>query len=170
MVIPQNARGKKRFYWDMVLNNYTIEECESVKVIFEEIGDAFIVAKEIGEKGTEHLQCCIKLKKGNYKSYLLNKFKNSCIGNRMSIREGRNIEAMREYCLKDGEVLISKNIMKISNEKVDKKKEAEDMMRHVMCHSERLNSIQVKYLKEKKNWESVLPKYKEMMDCKMCGY
>lgn len=107
MVIPQTTRGKKRFFWDLVLNNYTLEECETVKCVFEEFADAYIIGKEVGESGTPHLQMCIKLKKGNYKSFLLGK-----LGKRFSIREGRNINAMREYCQKE-EVWASKNISKI---------------------------------------------------------
>lgn len=109
MVIPQDTRGSKRFYWDLVLNNYSLEECESVKVVFEEIADAYIIGKEIGSvNGTPHLQMMIKLKKGNYKSYLIKK-----LGKRVSIREGRNINAMREYCMKDGDIYASKNVDKI---------------------------------------------------------
>ena len=108
MVIPQTVRGPKRFYWDIVCNNYTDGECESVKVIFEDIGDAYIIGKEIGESGTPHLQMMIKLKKGNYKSFLIKK-----LGSRFSIREGRNINAMREYCMKDGDIYSSKNVDRI---------------------------------------------------------
>lgn len=170
MVIPQNARGKKRFYWDLVLNNYTSLECECVNEEFEKIADAYIVAKEIGSGGTPHLQCCIKLKKGNYKSYLLNIFKKTIIGNRFSIREGRNINAMKEYCLKDGNIMYIKNVENISSEKIDVEKMKEERMRHILCHNEILNEVQIKYLKEKNNWDTVLPKYKEMIECKYCKY
>lgn len=108
MVIPQTTRGSKRFYWDIVCNNYTNDDCEFVKVCFDEIADAGIVGKEIGESGTPHLQGMIKLKKGNYKSYLIKK-----LGNKFSIREGRNIEAMKNYCMKDGDILWSKNLDRI---------------------------------------------------------
>jgi len=123
MVIPQSTRGSKRFFWDVVLNNYTIEECESVKVIFDEICDAYIVGKEVGESGTPHLQMCVKLKKGNYKSFLINK-----LGKRYSIREGRNIEAMREYCMKGGNILYSKNIDNIKIEERDPVKIGESVL------------------------------------------
>lgn len=109
MVIPQDTRGKKRFFWDIVCNNYTDELCESVKVSFDEIADAYVIGKEIGESGTPHLQMCIKLKKGNYKSFLINR-----LGKKFSIREGRNINAMREYCMKDS-VWASKNVERIAS-------------------------------------------------------
>lgn len=111
----KNLRGNKKFYWDVVLNNYTIEDCEVVKDVFENISSSCIIGKEVGKEGTPHLQGMIKLKKGNYKSFILNKFKDSCVGNRMSIREGRNIEALKHYCLKDGDILYSKNTSAIGN-------------------------------------------------------
>jgi len=107
MVIPQDTRGKKRFFWDLVCNNYTDEDCESVKVTFDDLADAYVIGKEIGESGTPHLQMCIKLKKGNYKSFLINR-----LGKKFSIREGRNINAMRDYCMKDN-VWASKNVERI---------------------------------------------------------
>ena len=106
-----NGRGNKRFYWDLVLNNYTVEDCECVHEIFQKVGKEFIVAEEIGsEKGTKHLQMFISLIKGNYKSYLLNLFKNTCVGKRISIREVRNIDAIRSYVVKDGKILYEKKL------------------------------------------------------------
>lgn len=121
MVIPikTSTRGNKRFYWDCVLNNYTEMDCEIVKCAFEDWCDAYIIGLEIGKSGTKHLQCMVKLKKGNYKSYILGLFKNTCVGNRISIREGRNIDAMKNYCLKDGNIFSVKNIDRIN--KVQKK-------------------------------------------------
>lgn len=116
MVIPKVKRGAKRFYWDLVLNNYTSEDCEVVKQVFQENCQAYIVAKEIGSvKNTPHLQMCVKLKKGNYKSYILNLFKYTCVGKRISIREIRNIEACKNYCLKDNNILFMKEKDKFLN-------------------------------------------------------
>lgn len=126
MVIPQSTRGSKRFFWDIVLNNYTIEECEFVKLTFDEICDAYIVGKEVGESGTPHLQMCVKLKKGNYKSFLIRK-----LGNRYSIREGRNIDAMRDYCMKSGDILYSKNIDNIKIEEKDNRKIEERVLEKI---------------------------------------
>lgn len=119
MVIPQSTRGTKRFYWDIVCNNYTLEECEFVKVTFDNIADAYIIGKEVGSGGTPHLQMMVKLKKGNYKSFLIKK-----LGNRFSIREGRNINAMKEYCQKDGDIYAKLNVERIQasknlDEKID---------------------------------------------------
>lgn len=108
-ISKSNGRGPKRFYWDLVLNNYTNEDCESVHEIFQKVGKEFIVAEEIGSKeNTPHLQMFISLYKGNYKSYLLNLFKNTCVGKRISIREVRNIDAIRSYVVKDGKVLYER--------------------------------------------------------------
>jgi hypothetical protein len=125
MVIPQstkNTRGQKRFYWDLVLNNYTDDDCEAVKHVFEIICDAYIIGLEVGSKnGLKHLQCCLKLKKGNYKTYILNSFKTHTTGlnldKRVSLREGRNIEAMKDYCMKDGVIYSQKCVETIKKKK-----------------------------------------------------
>lgn len=136
MVIPQNAhtgRGSKRFYWDLVLNNYTLEDCESVKAVFEEISDSYIIGIEIGKiKKTPHLQMMIKLKKGNYKSFILNKFKYTCIGNRISVREGRNIIAMKNYCLKDGDIYAKKNLEAIKQPKKPRFKNEDEIRKYFL--------------------------------------
>lgn len=143
MVIPQKTRGSKRFFWDFTLNNYTNEDCESVKEILEKISDAFVVGKEIGkEKETPHLQGCIKLKKGNYKTYLINQ-----LGERFSFREGRNIEAMRDYCMKDN-IWIKKNIERIkiyknNNERINEYR--------------RINIFEPMFQKWRKNMSEIYP-------------
>lgn len=167
-----NSRGKKRFYWDLVLNNYTDEDCVCVKQIFEEISDAYIIGKEIGsEMGTPHLQMMIKLKKGNYKSYLLNKFKNNCVGNRISIREGRNIEALKNYVMKDGEIYAMKNIEAIEKPMTKEEKEinAERRLRHIMTHNIRWNKEMYEYIEEHMDSDDeILNVYKEMYKCDHC--
>lgn len=130
MVIPQNEharRGSKRFYWDLVLNNYTLEDCECVKAIFSEFSDSYIIGKEKGKSGTPHLQMMIKLKKGQYKSFLLGLFKFTCVGKRISIREGRNIMAMKDYCLKDGDIYAKHNLEAIKAPKKARFKNDEEI-------------------------------------------
>lgn len=113
MVIPKNSpdpRGKKLFYWDITCNNYTEEDCELVKDVFEEICDAYVVGKEVGKEcGTPHLQMMVKLLKGNYKSYLINR-----LSKQFSIRPGRNMEKLRDYCQKEC-LWIKKNVERIKN-------------------------------------------------------
>jgi hypothetical protein len=104
-------RGPKRFFWEGTLNNYTEEDCETVREVFEHIGKEFSVGKEIGkEKKTPHLQMFISLHKGNHKSFLLNKFKKTCVGERISWREVRNVDAIRSYVVKDGDILCEKKL------------------------------------------------------------
>lgn len=119
-------RGKKLFYWDIVINNYNNDDCEIVKVVFENIGSSFVLGKEVGESGTPHLQGCLKLKKGNYISYVYNCLKKGGLINnegncKGSIRPGRNMQALLDYCMKDGDILIKHNI----EEFVPKKKKSE---------------------------------------------
>lgn len=170
MVIPKvntsAMRGKKRFYWDLVLNNFTDADCECVQDVFEFIGESYIVAKEIGESGTPHLQMMIKLKKGNYKSYILNSFKETCVSNRISIREGRNIDAMKAYCLKDGDICFKKNLENITSDRHDKKDEFNKRVKHMMLHNECLNSLQWKYIEE--HMGEVADIYREMYLCTYC--
>ncbi len=148
MVIPQQPRGKKKFFWDLVLNNYTLEECESVKVILEEICDAYVVSKEVGDEcKTPHLQGCLKLKKGNYKTYLVNK-----LGKRCSFREGRNINAMRDYCMglddkPNSELWISKNVERI---KLDRRRTHDELMNDTMEY------VGLRRISHKENYERFL--------------
>jgi len=103
MVITQTTkkeRGNKRFYWSMTLNNYTEEECESVKVNLEKHCDAYLVCKEVGECGTPHLQGTLKMKKGCYKSFLVNNI-NKINKDRGDYKEWRNMGSLLTYC--DGE-------------------------------------------------------------------
>jgi len=110
-----NDRGNKKLYWDLVLNNYTEKECDDVIELFEEIGKSFVIGKEVGESGTPHLQACIKLNKPNYSTYIYNMIKKKGIVNdegnsRCSIRPGRNIEALAEYCRKGNDIIAEKNM------------------------------------------------------------
>lgn len=164
-----NQRGKKRFYWDCVLNNYELEDCECVKQVFENIAESYIVSREVGKEcGTRHLQMMIKLYKGNYKSFILNKFKGTCVGKRISIREGRNIDALKEYVMKDNDILYRKNVNLINSEKVNKRDKVAKEVEHLMLHHERLSEGQLKWAKNNK--EKLLPLYKDMLECAWCGY
>jgi len=99
VILEQKQRGKKLKFWDIVINNYTLEDCDVVKSIIQEKCEAYIIAKEIGsEKGTPHLQGAIKLKSPGYRSYIINMFKDTVLHKRVSIREIRNAEAARNYC------------------------------------------------------------------------
>lgn len=131
----QTNRGRKLIYWDMVLNNYTELECDYVIDLFEEVGESFVIGKEVGESGTPHLQACIKLKKANYESYIYGLMKRKGLVNekgncRCSIRPGRNIEALAEYCRKGGEIIADKNMDKF---KLKKKITEREHMKRLHC-------------------------------------
>lgn len=53
----------QNIYWCFTYNNYEIEKIELLVSALENICDWFIFQEEIGEKGTKHLQGCMKLKK-----------------------------------------------------------------------------------------------------------
>lgn len=176
-------RGKKLLYWDIVLNNYTDEECELVKVVFNKIGNSFVIGKEIGEKGTPHLQCCIKLIKGNYISFVYNKLKEVGLINkdkncRCSVREGRNMVALVEYCQKGGEIVEMKNVeefkleKKISNQEkirlyINEKVFAEVDRKMKKC----LESVYEEESKKMVEWEKYKNKHMRLItDKKWCNY
>lgn len=99
VILEQKPRGNKKRFWDLVVNNYTDEDCDCVRVLVSEKCEAYVIAKEIGsENGTPHLQGVIKLKNPQYLSYLINMFKDTCLYKRVSFREVRNAEAARNYC------------------------------------------------------------------------
>lgn len=180
MVIPQQSRGKKRFFWDLVLNNYTNEECEIVKVRIPDICDAYVISKEVGEQGTPHLQAAIKLSKGNYKSYILNHFKGTGLEKRLSLREGRNITAMRNYCMglnADGtakktpsEIWIQHNVEKIRL--VNKQEEFNKWMKHKTNHKRLFKDDKVSINELISNWEYYKKRSedlaKEIDSCEWC--
>lgn len=119
MVIPAQSkssnRGRKLLYWDFVINNYSCDDCERVKRVLKNLCESYVVGKEVGESGTPHLQAAVKLKKPNYKSALL-KSEINC-ENKMSVRPGRNVEAMKNYCLKGGDILCQENLDGFKKEK-----------------------------------------------------
>jgi len=95
--------GHPQYKYDFVINNYTEKEIELLCQTIKEIAKKAIVAKEVGESGTPHLQCYISLKKKDRFSTLQNKYE--CF-KRASFRKCRNEEALEEYCEKDGEVIF----------------------------------------------------------------
>lgn len=86
--------------WLFVLNNYTEDEINKIVPIIKEYCLVGIIGKEVGEKGTPHLQGYFEFKKkARPKGIFNNKrihFK-PCKGNRKS-----NID----YCSKDNEVIL----------------------------------------------------------------
>lgn len=53
---PKVEQPKQSKYWCFTLNNYTSEDLEKIEKRFRELNFKFIIGKEVGEKGTPHLQ------------------------------------------------------------------------------------------------------------------
>lgn len=90
--------GSNCYKYDLVINNWTDQEycdlCSSVPTICKK----WIIAKEIGEGGTPHLQVYVSLKK-KMRIKALHAVKGF---ERASMRPCRNEPALIEYCKKDG--------------------------------------------------------------------
>jgi len=108
---PPSRRVSMKKNWFFTLNNYTTEECGSIKEVFEKYGEKYHVGYEIGESGTPHLQGCIQLKT----KMRLNE-KINCTRIHWESMKGTTEEAMA-YCAKEGNQFISKGARKpIENE------------------------------------------------------
>lgn len=83
--------------WVLTLNNYSDIEYETIKQYFEEQCDYAIIAKEVGEQGTKHLQMHAEFV--NMKS--LKQLKELCRRIHAEKRQGSKQQAS-EYCKKDG--------------------------------------------------------------------
>lgn len=90
-----------QYKYDMVVNNYTDDEYQKVCQTFRAIGKKYVIAKEIGESGTRHLQCYISLRKKE-RITALHKMEGL---ERASFRKCRNEQALIEYCMKDGDFI-----------------------------------------------------------------
>lgn len=99
-IIPLSKSNAKYMY-DFVLNNYTEEECASLRQLLPQICKKALFGKEIGESGTPHLQGYINLKTKKRMTELFNQYPEF---KRCSFRTARNEQALIKYCQKDGEV------------------------------------------------------------------
>lgn len=84
--------------WVFTLNNYSKEEYEELKTFCSSECKAFIIGKEIGEKGTPHLQGYIEHKK-KIRLSGLKKINGRCHWEKAKGNQLQNIE----YCSKDGD-------------------------------------------------------------------
>lgn len=100
-VIPQ-PKVNAKYVYDFVLNNYTEEECASLRQLLPTICKKALFGKEVGEKcKTPHLQGYINLKTKKRMTELYNQYP---AFERCSFRTARNEEALIKYCQKDGDV------------------------------------------------------------------
>lgn len=104
--VPEGENGNNASFspksacykYDFVVNNYTADELKKVCQVCQEICVKWIVAEEVGEQGTPHLQGYLHLmKKERYTG--LAKYPGFA---RASFRACRNEAALIDYCRKDG--------------------------------------------------------------------
>lgn len=86
------------YKYDFVINNYTAYELKAVCQVCQDICVKYIVAEEVGEQGTPHIQGFLHLKK-KLRYTGLHKLDGFA---RASFRACRNEAALIEYCRKDG--------------------------------------------------------------------
>jgi len=87
------------YKYDLVINNWTDDEYKTICANVPGIAKKWIIAKEIGETGTPHLQCYISLKI----KMRIKQLHNIKGFERASMRQCRNEDALIEYCKKDGD-------------------------------------------------------------------
>lgn len=86
-----------KFIWDLVINNWTEEDYKGLFQVCQTLCKKYVIAKEVGESGTPHLQCYL-----NFKA----KMRLTAISKlipRGSARPARNDEALAKYCMEDGD-------------------------------------------------------------------
>lgn len=86
--------------YDFVINNWTPEEYDSLCQHLPNWATKYIIGKEVGESGTPHLQCYIRLKKKKRYSELQQEIPGM---KRASFRPCRNELALIAYCKEDGD-------------------------------------------------------------------
>jgi len=89
-----------QYKYDFVINNWTEEELKLLCQTMDKVAKKCVIGKEVGEKGTPHLQCYVSLKK---KMRIVNLRELPGLG-RASFRKVRNEAALIEYCGKEGAV------------------------------------------------------------------
>lgn len=92
--------------YPFTLNNYTDEEVELFKEFTHEHLTHLYIGKEVGEKGTPHLQGFVAFEKTKRWTGIQ---KMSPVWARVSATTGKtkgSVKQNRDYCLKDGDVLV----------------------------------------------------------------
>lgn len=106
--IPNSKKGDniQSCHWTFTLNNWNEQEYTYLRAWAIDNTDVYIIAKEIGENQTKHLQCYVKLKK---KLRLLQLKK---INNRCHWEKARSPTHAFKYCMKDNDYITNKIIMR----------------------------------------------------------
>jgi len=93
-----SAMSRKQLYkYDFVINNYSLETMETLKILLKKICKKAVFGCEVGDSGTPHLQGYISLIK---KARIVELTKLPGL-ERASLRTVRNEEACIQYCQKD---------------------------------------------------------------------
>lgn len=94
-------------YWCFTFNNYTEEQLSSIKDICDICNFDYIIGKEVGEKGTPHLQGFIRYKTKSRPMETFKQFKGIHWEKTKS-----NFQANIDYCCKDGNYITNMKIPK----------------------------------------------------------
>lgn len=86
--------------WCFTLNNYNDDEYNN---ILDWDKNYLVLGKEVGEEGTPHLQGCITFKKAKRLTALKK------LNARIHWEPAKELEAARNYCMKDGDYVIQDN-------------------------------------------------------------
>lgn len=90
----------------ITVNNYNLEQIDQLTNFFKICCDKYILAKEIGEQGTPHLQGAFVLKRKDRFSSIFKKLKFTCHLEKMI----GNWKQQVEYCSKEGDIIINYSI------------------------------------------------------------
>jgi len=93
----------QKYKYDFVINNYTQDEKSQCILTINSIAKKAIIAEEVGESGTPHLQCYVSLKK-KHRITELTQLEGLT---RASFRECRNEDALIQYCMKGGNIALA---------------------------------------------------------------
>ncbi len=84
--------------WDFVVNNYSDEDIIDMKFYLDTNNCTYYFQEEIGKSGTPHLQGIIMYKNARDKRSIINK----SLGDKISIRPVKNLNACKNYVKKKG--------------------------------------------------------------------
>jgi hypothetical protein len=105
------------------LNNYTPEEKQGLKNIYEEgaVVARGVVGRKVGEQGTRHLQGCVEFTERRTRAQVCRLFGNRCW---CAVTRG-SFEAAWNYCSKDNDILIAIGVRPMSAGEVTRERVAD---------------------------------------------
>jgi len=141
--------------WVATLNNYDLDDIESIKAL---TCDYCIVGDEVGESGTPHLQCYFRFKSARTLSALKKKLSTA----HFEVALGNDLQN-REYCSKQS-ILYETGKPSSQGKRTDLEKittmmdDGVNSMRELLPHlrstqSVRMAEIRLKYFEKKRTWK-----------------